>query len=64
MGKNTQKYDPKKLFMEGLLAWGSKFIGVKLDYSRHLTPKQRRGRKAFRAHGIARREQRRLETAR
>ena len=58
MGKNTQKYNPTALFMEGLLAWGRKFIGVKLDYSRHLTPKQRRGKAAFKAQGIARRQQR------
>ena len=60
MGKNTQKYDPQKLFMEGLLSWGRKFIGVKLDYSRHLTPKQRRAKAAFKAQCIARREQRKL----
>ena len=58
MGKNTQKYNPQALFMEGLLAWGRRFIGVEWEGRTHLTPKQRRGRAAFKAQRIARRLQR------
>ncbi len=61
MGKNTQKYNPVALFMEGLLAFGRHFSGVKVVERTHLTPKQRRGRAAFKAQRIARREQRQRE---
>lgn len=60
MGKNTQKYDPVALFMEGLLSFGRSSVFAGWDSTRHLTPKQRRGRAAFKAQRIARREQRRL----
>lgn len=58
MGKNTQKYNPTALFMEGLLAWGRKFSGVQYVGRTYLSNKQRRGRAAFKAQRIARRLQR------
>lgn len=58
MGRLTQKYDPKQLFLAGLLAFGRHFSGVKVVERTHLTPKQRRGRAAFKAQRIARRQQR------
>lgn len=64
MGKHTQKYDAKSLFLGGLMAFGNFFSGVKAHERTHLTPKQRRGRMAFKAQSIARREQRRLLAAR
>ena len=62
VGKNTQIYNPKALFLEGLLAFGRKFSGVQAVERTHLTPKQWRGRAAFKAQRVARREQRRLAT--
>jgi len=57
MGKNTQRYNPVALFMEGLLAFGKSAVFAGWDSTRHLTPKQQRGRKAFKAQRIARRKQ-------
>ena len=58
MSKKKPAYDAKALFLQGLMAFGRMFDGVKLDYSKRLTPKQRRGRAAFKAQRIARRKQR------
>lgn len=62
MGKNTQRYNPVALFMEGLLSFGRSAVFAGWEGSRHLTPKQRRGRKAFKAQRIARREQRQRQS--
>ena len=64
MGKNTQKYNPVALFMEGMLRFGRFVSGFKAVERTHLTPKQRRGRAAFKAQRIARREQRQLSSPR
>ena len=58
MSKKKPAYDAKKLFLQGLMAFGRMFDGVKLDYSKRLTKKQRRGRAAFKAQRISRRKQR------
>ena len=60
MSKKKPAYDAKKLFLQGLMAFGNFFSGVKVVERVHLTKKQQRVRKAFKAQGIARREQRRL----
>jgi len=61
MGKDTQKYNTKILFLNGLLASGNIFSNVQAVERTHFTPKQRRGRAAFKAQKIARKEQRRVK---
>jgi len=69
MGKDTQKYNTKILFLNGLLAFGNIFSNVQAVERTHFTPierthftpKQRRGRAAFKAQKIARKKQRRVK---
>jgi len=60
VSKRKKEYDPKALYLQGLLAFGRFFSNLKWEHS-HLTKKQQRARRAFKRQRIARRAQRLLE---
>lgn len=65
MGKNTQRYNPVALFMEGLLSFGKSamFAGwSKPTYTRLQQMKRRKSHAKFKAQRIARRQQRQLSS--
>lgn len=57
MSGRRKQYDTAKLYLQGLLAFGNIFSGVKPVQS-HLTKKQQRVRRTFKAQRVARRNQR------
>ena len=60
MSGRRKQYDTAKLYLQGLIAFGNIFSGVKPVQS-HLTKKQRKGRRAFKAQRVARRAQRQTQ---